>query len=175
MPMINGIPIPYGNSMNANYGLLGGMPSAQPSYGYPSPGMGAGHTAAGSPLGDALALLRARSLGVGTPPPAAPGPNRMPPMMPIPPIMGTGGQPPGAMTPMGAGGKPPPPLFWGENATFPETGDRMSDWLHQLMGNASGFFSGGGGGSQFPNWTGSGNTNLNPVPGGRSGQGMFNF
>ena len=158
MPMINGIPIPYGNSMlGQNYGLLG---SAMPQMGA-GMGVGINPAAAGNPLGDAVAALRAKS--VASTPPAAPvGTSRMPqPMSPLPMIQLGGGQPPAPTMPAtGMGGKQTP-LFFGENAAFPETGDKMSNWLHQLMGS---FMGGGGGGSQFPNWTGGGTAPLNQVP-----------
>ena len=158
MPMINGIPIPYGNSMlGPNYGLLG---SAMPQMGA---GIGAGinPAAAGNPLGDAVAALRAKSVAA-TPPAAPVGPGRMPPMMSPPPMINLdGGQPPAPSTGMGMGGKQTP-LFFGENATFPETGANISNAWKNLFSNIGGFF--GGGGSQFPNWTGSGTAPLNQVP-----------
>ena len=85
-----------------------------------------------------------------------------------------GGQPPAPTMPAtGMGGKPPPPLFFGENATFPETGADISNAWKNLFSNIGGFF--GGGGSLFPNWTGSGNADLTPLAGGRTGTGFFNF
>ena len=96
MPMINGIRLPYGNEsmLGQNYGLLGEMRANSPTGGrlgaIPS---GINPAAAGSPLGDAVAALRAKSVAA-TPPAAPVGPGRMPPMMSPPPMINLdGGQP----------------------------------------------------------------------------------
>ena len=164
-----------GSILGQNYGLLG---SAMPQMGAGmGVGMGAGinPAAAGSPLGDAVAALRARSVAA-TPLAAPVGSSRMPPPMPALPMIQLGGDQPSApstgMGAMGMGGKQTP-LFWGENAAFPETGANISNAWKNLFSNIGGFF--GGGGSQFPNWTGSGNTALTPLAGGRTGTGFFNF
>jgi hypothetical protein len=153
MPMINGIPIPYGDDsmLGQNYGLLG---DAMPA------GMGVT-----SPLAQAQAALLSNltipSINpvnrVTVPLPAAPPP------VPLGAGAGMGGA---GAPPTGTGGKPQRPLFWGEDAAFPETGEKISGGLQNawqnLFSNIGGFF--GGGGSQFPNWTGGGTAPLNQVP-----------